>query len=109
MKHWPEGNACACQHADSEYVGSFIHEELVLGSTMPRKEKLDVYVFHTSYYGAEVCIRYGAEDSHYYSPGSMYQFIMTAGQLQHDVYKRALDLIREKGILRYEQKHREGK
>lgn len=102
MKHWTEGNNVGCQHKDEHYVGSFTHEELVLGSTMPRIEFLDVYVFPQRE-GHTVCIRYGDEGSEYYSPGPLYQFIQTASLPGHVMYKDALQLILAKGTIKYEQ------
>jgi len=102
MKYWIDGNDVGCQHLHQYYVGSFVHEELVLGSTMPRVEKLDIYVFPQSG-GDTVCIRYGDEGHQYYSPGSLIQFIQTASLPGHTMYKDALQLIRTKGKIRYEQ------
>ena len=102
MKHWVNGNNSGCQHKDEHYVGSFVHEEFVLGSTTLRVEKLDIYVFPQRA-GDTVCIRFGDEDSEYYSPGPLYQFIQTAGRRQHDMYASALKLILAKGTIKYEQ------
>lgn len=104
MKYWAEGNKCGCQHKDEAYVGSFVHEEIVMGSTIPNRELLDVYIFDTPSFGAEVCIRYENEPSAYYSPGPLTYFIQTAGRHNHQMYALALKLILEKGIIRWEHK-----
>lgn len=103
MRHWQDGNNCGCQHKDECYVGSFTHDELAMDSLPPRTEHLDVYIFDTPSFGAEVCIRYENEPSAYYSPGPLTQFIQAAGR-NHEMYALALKLILEKGIIRWEAK-----
>ena len=111
MKYWGTGNRNGCGHSNEQYIGSFAHEEFIPGSTKNwhshnslRREVLDVYVF-SQYDGDAVCIRYGAEGSEYYSPGSLHQFIQTAGRHDHDMYARALKLILEKGTIKWERQH----
>ncbi len=104
MRHWVAGNHVGCQHKDEHYVGSFTFDELALGSTMPRREKLDVYVFPQTA-GDTVCIRYGVEGSEYYSPGTLTQFIQTAGRHDNYMYAEALRLILKKGTIKWERKH----
>lgn len=104
MKYWGTGNREGCGHSNEQYIGSFTHEEFVPASKKIRREVLDVYVF-PQYDGDGVCIRYGHEGSEYYSPGSLHQFIQTAGQHDHDMYARALRLILEKGTIKWERQH----
>lgn len=102
-KHWTVGNDVGCQHKDESYVGSFVFEDLELGCTKLRMEKLDVYVFPQTA-GDTVCIRYGNEGSHYYSPGTLPQFIQSAGREVYSLYADALKLILEKGTIKYESR-----
>lgn len=78
-----------CFHEPETFVGSFGHEG----------KAYDVYVYTDYHEGASLCIRYGNEGCEYISAGE----ILRAAQRSYGypLYKKAIDLIIEKGKLRW--------
>ena len=81
-----------CKHPDSSYVGSIqLHS--------PEIEWLDVYVYEDEIIGTTVCIRYGNEDSQYYSPGH----ILNVMRSDVTAYFLAAIVIEKHGKITYER------
>jgi hypothetical protein len=84
-----------CTHGHDCYVGSFTY-----GNPTPH-ERIDVYVYPDDYYGQEVCLRYGEEDYQYFSPTGISAFIRASVSMP--LYQRALELLMEKGKIKFER------
>jgi hypothetical protein len=90
-----------CTHGHDCYVGSFIHyERLEKGE---RKTKVDIYIYPDDYYGHEVCLRYGEEDSEYMSPTGLAPFMRSAAHDQNGLYAKALEVLLRRGKIKWEK------
>jgi hypothetical protein len=88
--HWKN----ECNHKQDEYIGSILCEHDEIGG----KIWLDVYIFGAD---SQVCIRYGNEGSHYYSPGILLDFITRASIMPFYVY--AFELMKAKGTITFKK------
>ena len=68
----------------------------------PKSEwkKFDIYVWENHWGQQEVCLRFGEEDSHYYSPGTHWNVIGAAHHIPE--YNRAVDILKDSGIRKAE-------
>lgn len=90
---WPNG----CDHPEGTYLTTFevverwhdgeIHEEII-----------DLYLYESNG-RQEPCLRYGKEDSQYYSPMSMEMLIKSARHMEG--YRAALKYLRKYGQLKW--------
>lgn len=89
--HWQDG----CKHGKDCYVCTFT---TIVRISSPVRY-FDLYLFAESWYGVEVCIRYGDQDNEYISPGGLLQFIRTAGSVGHRMaeYDMAARILAEYG------------
>ena len=70
-----------CQHPDGSYVGSFEVYSFKAPSGPHTVEQYDLYVFHHPASGlpqTQVCLRFGADSSQYYSFTSIPQLIRSS-------------------------------
>lgn len=90
---WQDG----CGHGKKYYVGSYEviesrNHELV-------HDLIDLYVFSNPSLGQEVCLRFGNEDSAYYSPGRVQNVIADSHICQ--VYGLCHKMLNEKGKFKW--------
>jgi hypothetical protein len=78
-----------CEHGLECFVGSIEVPQKVDG--VWQYNNYDVYLFPHEYYGTEVYIRYGNEDSEYISPGGLLGFAKMA--TANPIYDEAFILI----------------
>jgi hypothetical protein len=89
----------SCEHGPENYVCSFT----TLDHIGKKVEHFDLYLFAESFYGTEVCIRYGNEGHEYISPGGLLQFIRTAGQHTFSsAYRKAAEILIDRGCAFWE-------
>lgn len=87
-----------CEH--SGYIGTVESLDSVNG--IPVQEKLDVYVFESSYPKQSVCLRFGNEPSEYYAPLGVIGLI--EGKHLFSGYKNALELLLKEGKIEWSKK-----
>ena len=90
-----------CQHGPACYVDSFIYYERT--ATGEHKSKIDIYIFADSYYGHEICLRYGEQASDYLSPTGLAVFIRSAGHGSAGLYSKALEVLLRRGKIKWER------
>lgn len=100
-----------CTHGHDTYVASFIHYERRQGGNEHYerrqggevKTKVDIYIFPDDYFGQEICLRYGEEDSQYMSPTGLAYFIRSALHDRYGLYEKALEVIQQHGKIKWER------
>jgi len=88
-----------CGHAESEYIGSFLIEDVKDKQIISNWH--DLYVFQSGE-KQNLCIRYGNVCNEYYSPGELSMFLTAMHQLP--VYQKAYELLCRKGTFSYNKK-----
>lgn len=91
-----------CNHGIDSFIGTIdCIEKYKYGDSFKYQEiQYDVYVFKESFYGHEVCLRFGDEEHEYLSPGPITRLSLSS----HEHYRKALELITSKGKFIYERK-----
>lgn len=88
-----------CSHPKGSYLGS------IQQGPKHNSEWLDIYVYEDALQGQSVCIRYGKNDSEYYSPGNVLNVIasiMTNPNME--AYQLATKVMITKGSIIFSRK-----
>lgn len=93
---WPD----ECDHGIEHFVCSFT----IIDHTHAKVRHFDLYLFPSKFYGQEVCLRYGNNGGDYCSPGSLLNFVNSAGihwNTMHE-YEAASKILRSLGKATWE-------